>query len=247
MQKEGFFLHNVGQSLYVSQPQTGHPEIRSLVTIAILGLSNSTNSSLVRETVQLQWGYTQPSTSKKTMFLFHFHNDNPSPRAIHHFLLLVSSSSILHVCSATPSTGSSSSAPGSGPNVFYVAPNTGSPSPAGSDANPGSLQAPFATLQHCFNRLSQLAPAEQPGSACLLRGGVYTFPRWARLSNLWGTTTHPVVIGAALGADGEPEPVVVDGTVGVGGGTWTWHGSGGGAGGCPGASGGCWSADWVSP
>ena len=66
----------------------------------------------------------------------------------------------------------------------------------GDDANGGTKAAPFATLQHCVDRLldnggGSPAPA---GSACWLRGGEYRLDQAVDIEGLHGTSADTYVI-----------------------------------------------------
>lgn len=79
-------------------------------------------------------------------------------------------------------------------------------STTGSDSNPGTLEAPFATLQHAVDQLG-------PGSTLTIRGGTYR--QSIDLAGLAGTTDFPITLTAYEG-----ETVTLDGTTAVSG-SWT--------------------------
>lgn len=76
-------------------------------------------------------------------------------------------------------------------NTYYV-------SPTGSDSNPGTITAPFATCE----KLSSVLKA---GDIAYVRGGTYRVNKSASSSNLWtiqnlnGTSSNPIIIAAYQG------------------------------------------------
>lgn len=62
-------------------------------------------------------------------------------------------------------------------NVYYVAPD-------GNDSNPGALNSPFRTIQHCLDIV-------QPGDTCLIRRGTYNEALVLRTS---GTESSRIMI-----------------------------------------------------
>lgn len=84
------------------------------------------------------------------------------------------------------------SAAGSAGTSYYVAPN-------GDDANPGSIERPFATIQHGASRL-------EAGDVLYVRGGRYH--ESVRLDGLNGRAGEPIRIRAYPG-----ESVLLDGSV----------------------------------
>ncbi len=82
--------------------------------------------------------------------------------------------------------------------TFYVA-----PPPGGADGNPGTLEFPWATLQHA-------ADTVQPGDTVLVRAGGYTGAYFTTS----GTATQPIVLKAFAGEQPEiiaDNPVTPDG------------------------------------
>ncbi|BAU92790.1 hemolysin-type calcium-binding protein [Methylorubrum populi] len=77
-------------------------------------------------------------------------------------------------------------------NTFYV-------SPTGSDAQSGTLESPFASLEYAHSRA-------QPGDTILLRGGVYTPLSGIDLTSD-GTSGKPIVVASYPG-----EHAVLDGS-----------------------------------
>jgi len=71
--------------------------------------------------------------------------------------------------------------------TYYVAPTTATP--AGNNANAGTLAAPWATLDYAFDRVSA-------GDTVFLRGGIYYQSSAAWRSNLSGTATDYIVFMA---------------------------------------------------
>lgn len=74
-------------------------------------------------------------------------------------------------------------------------------SPAGNDANPGTMAAPFRTVARGVSVL-------QAGDVLSLRGGVHVQPETLRIQALHGTGTAPIVIRSAPG-----EHAYIDGSV----------------------------------
>lgn len=83
--------------------------------------------------------------------------------------------------------------------TFYVA-------PGGDDAAPGTLEKPFATIQHAVNKLKR-------GDTCYIRGGVYR--ESVDLSGKAGAAGAPITLTAYNG-----ETVTLDGTEKIDG-EWT--------------------------
>ncbi|MGJ8673541.1 right-handed parallel beta-helix repeat-containing protein, partial [Rubritalea sp.] len=72
-------------------------------------------------------------------------------------------------------------------------------STSGSDSNPGTLAAPFATIQHAVNQ-------SVPGDSVIIRGGSYH--EAVDLSGIAGTAARPITI-----TNYQSEEVVLDGRI----------------------------------
>jgi hypothetical protein len=79
-------------------------------------------------------------------------------------------------------------------------------STSGSDSNPGTLAAPFATIQHAVDQMS-------PGETCYIRGGSYH--ETVDLSGVAGTEVSPITLTPY-----DDEEVIMDGRVEIET-TWT--------------------------
>lgn len=90
---------------------------------------------------------------------------------------------------------------GADANEYFVAPD-------GDDANPGSMERPFATIEHAASRL-------EAGDVLYLRGGRYH--EAARISGLNGREGQPITVRPY-----QDEEVVLDGSV-ILAGAWSRH------------------------
>ncbi len=93
---------------------------------------------------------------------------------------------------------------------FFVAPD-------GSDANPGTMSQPFASVTAARDALRKLGPGAIPGSTVYLRGGIYRLGEKIVLGPQDSGTARAKVVYRAFG----DERPVLSGGVTVGG--WTLH------------------------